>query len=357
MPGRAVGTKGYPNANVNPENSLSQGTVAILDILGFKGIWARFHPEEVRHAFGEIREGLDTLVAQSQLPSVQFMPLLGTAVGDFRWRTNEKGEYLFTKITFNPYRFRYSIISDTIAFAYLNIEDQDINTALYVGQAAHWVQHKLAQSKIKALVRGYICSGDLYIGGSTIMGPAVDEAATHLNLSDAACIWAAPNLLGGPYDSLARKLRPETCDSERFFFEWGRFLPRIEVPLKGGGSVETLVVCPFWQKFSGYYTRLERSLANPGGRLDIAIKRNATLKVATNCESRLRELYRCSDLDRLTKVDRKSNFQQKTRRLVETGRAVVVREVVWGTDGMRITWLDGYGPQGKSPKKQSNSRN
>jgi hypothetical protein len=92
--------------------------------------------------------------------------------------------------------------------------------------------------------RGCISFGDYEMDERFIIGKAVNDAAEHYELADAALVWLTPSALE-VWNSTA---------SVRRQGEWNRFHPH-SVPLRDGRVFDTLVMSPF----GDYVTAADRN--------------------------------------------------------------------------------------------------
>jgi class 3 adenylate cyclase len=189
------------------------GAVAMIDALGFKGIWEREDPGAVLHTLDGFRYVLRDQIAAhvNAIPS----------------RRPEEPN------------IRVRCISDTVLVVATAPDSRDVrqHAAAYLETVACLVAAVLMLSRsepVPLLFRGAIAVGTVYRGQEDVLGPAIDEAAENMEIADGAFIWLAPSAL--------------TVFRAGFGLESNRdFIANYRVPInrKGGGEWrETAVVNP-----------------------------------------------------------------------------------------------------------------
>ncbi|EPA06186.1 hypothetical protein [Candidatus Nitrosarchaeum limnium] len=125
------------------DGKLKHGAIALIDILGVKGIWARQKTDEVIKIWKSIIEDFEILREDiSQIPT--------------------------NKISIKIHSF-----SDTLI-----IEYEGDDTANILSFMATHLTYPFCHSLLeKIYLRGAISVGEFYSSGSMIIGPAIDEAA------------------------------------------------------------------------------------------------------------------------------------------------------------------------------------
>jgi hypothetical protein len=178
------------------------------------------------------------------------------------------------------YRIRNHVLSlsDTILIAAIATEaswsdpppEEAATLVDLVCQGAAYVMRNAAQADFPLLYRGVVTAGQLLIDETFILGPAIDEAARHVDEADGAFVWFAPSALavgrpvyGGPN-------------------VWRTMVRDYSVPMKNGGAVATKVLSPFVDMS---FEATERDLIRDGyarvlasERVDVRRKRENTLR-------------------------------------------------------------------------------
>ena len=223
---------------------MKAGAVAMIDALGFRGIWDRWPAAEVmRNMHAMKRRVEDELREIGTQPEMQF------------------------DATF---------LSDTVVFGLslpTTIPNHIALSAIYVGDIVSRILTYSARSSTPLAYRGAITCGDYEIDTNFVMGSAVDEAATCYELADAAIVWLAPsasNLVGAWLHG-----QPHNT----------HFVQHA-VPLKGGASLRTYTASPLVQAVNEQDAEVISAtlLATfKGASVDVAVKRQNTAHHLRSC--------------------------------------------------------------------------
>lgn len=210
----------------DPDSIVSTGAVAVLDALGFKGIWKSWRPEDILRKLEDTVNRTDGFEAEQllhgevhRLKQVRRLRFLSDTI------------VIASSITANP----EAEASPSMLAGY----DRD---ALFdVCNAVAGLQRWMLRSALgpPLAYRGAIAFGEFLIRGSFLIGPAVDEAAEAEKLAEGALVWFCPSALKRLTNSLGFDL-PGAARPGRDFpvkLPWA-------VPLKGGHRFETAVVRP-----------------------------------------------------------------------------------------------------------------
>jgi hypothetical protein len=223
---------------------MQQGLVALIDALGFRGIWSEFSEDQLLGTLHRVRDEI-----RQQDPDIHVR-----------------------------------LLSDTFVLASsLPPDDPDPGDSGYwltfrFMRALAGVQATAALSTPPLLYRGCIAHGSVLIDGDFIVGQAVDEAAEWMEQADGAFIWLAPSALALYNAGQSFRMAERSVALE------------YDVPLRNGRTVRTLAVNPL----AGYPSdgsmnrteHLHRVLADklslafhrPRGRMhvDVFIKKQRT---------------------------------------------------------------------------------
>ncbi len=186
-----------PNT-LTPEESLvlRQGAVALIDALGFRGIWSKAEPAAI--------------VAQLRTARVR--------------AANEVNLQSFLR----PNSLHISSFSDTLFVGGTVSEDEDLAGIVHrVALAVASIQSTQLDAPVPLNYRGCISVGEVMIGHDFFVGQPVDDAATLYEQAQAAVVWLTPSTR-------------QALDERHLgltLFEW-------TVPLKSG-PLKTLVANPF----------------------------------------------------------------------------------------------------------------
>jgi hypothetical protein len=224
---------------------LYTGAVALIDALGFRGIWERHEPDSVLSTMKKLKDRLEERInAQfSTQPSMQC---------------------------------HAAFLSDTVAIS-MALEESTKNrmamSVLYLSDVISWVLEETLRSNIPFAYRGAIAVGAYEVSPHFLIGPAIDEAASAYELAQASLIWITPKA----HDDVAVWLRGQPHNTH---------LVRFDVPLKGGDMFNTYTVSPLEQarNESDAWMLTQRLLtAISGSKMDVAIKRQNTVRHLHAC--------------------------------------------------------------------------
>lgn len=197
---------------------MRRGALAMIDALGFKGIWQRENADEVMRKMKALPTAADVIMAGFQ--------------------------HAFSKLsarTVDPH-FSYTFLSDTIVVAaWVDGPTQDNKGQAYAEVLlASFVTSAIisagAMLKPPALAyRGCLAFGNFDVEAPFILGPAVDEAAENMDKADAAIVWMAPSAQA-VVDGARKVVGKEMFESSAFF-------PFI-VPMKEESPRSTYAITP-----------------------------------------------------------------------------------------------------------------
>jgi len=213
------------------------GAVAVVDALGFKGIWKRaMHPQVVFDALSTSKE---------------------------RVKADEK---MLTGYLKGVGSFTVRFFSDSVVIVCTG----DLPPGLAINAVASSVASLMAAAllpshpEVRLTYRGCIAYGPIIAHDEFFVGSAIDEAAEASSCAEAAVAWLLP--------SAVAHIRVE--DVEPYLVPWG-------VPTKVPGNLNTYIVNPFPQFEESELTEGEamtRCLATFGAApsLSVAIKKQNT---------------------------------------------------------------------------------
>ncbi len=284
------------------KETMQEGAFALLDCLGFKGIWERVaEPNNVVSKFRNMEKDIPIKIAEL-LPTLSTTPAFKVAT---------------------------AFLSDTVIVAAF-VEDQrppdDLSRGalkLAASLAAQTVAKSFCADPIPLVLRGCITYGQFLIDGTLILGPSVDDAATLHQISDGAFIWIDPKFdhlrivamqhAAGEFQKqgpairnmAASQLKSAVSPDQQEFLDKHKdklervidrivahasskatnvmrafFIEDYPMPLKGGQILRVTLIVP-----SASATRLEiehtinqYEKGMSGDRLDVVIKRQRTLE-------------------------------------------------------------------------------
>jgi hypothetical protein len=205
---------------------MKRGAFAMLDALGYKGIWNR---PEVKDTPGRV---VERMVRLRDDATAQVARMLGRPLSELR--ADPQNAYDDFKISF---------LSDTVAIGVwvkptLHADDErmrDRFAVMYGAAFASAVMRCALAEPPRLAFRGALSVGDFEMSNDCtfIAGPAVDDAAALHEQAQGAFVWIAPSAMPG-----AGYAVPTVEFS-------GHRLIRYRVPLKGGDTYDTFAVSPF----------------------------------------------------------------------------------------------------------------
>ena len=196
-----------------PNGFNREGWIAFLDILGFKGIWAKKEPAEIVRDMEGIKKEHDRTKQKIKTG----------ALSDIFPDTKEQFKHL-----------DLTIISDTIVIEYsLEKDDNEENEGMSEEKlfaALKYISNEVQSQfltclKRKLPLRGAIAFGEYYKKGNIFIGPAVDDAAEWHNQADWLGVILTPKATMR-LDSGASTANEEIMDYLKM--QWLKYL----IPLK-----------------------------------------------------------------------------------------------------------------------------
>jgi hypothetical protein len=223
---------------------MKSGAVAMIDALGFRGIWDRWPAAEVFSNMHALKRRVE-----NDLREIGTQPDM---------------------------QFEATFLSDTIVLGLSlpgTIPNHIALSAIYVGDIVSRILNYSARSSTPLAYRGSITCGEYEIDANFIMGRAVDDAATCYDSADAAIVWLAPSA-----SNLVGKWLHGQPHNTHFV--------KHAVPLKGGASLHTYTVSPLVQAVDENDAEVISTIllaSFRGSSLDIAIKRQNTVRHLRSC--------------------------------------------------------------------------
>lgn len=151
---------------------MENGAFALIDCLGFKGVWQRTDVQLLLDKFRALESSIETELKGNSL--------LGTYIG-------------------GPVDLRVQFLSDTVAIsvqhgpAATTRTEHDNNRLVYLAFTAVIKTLGLFLRPEPSLaMRGCITYGEHVCDGNFLVGPAMDAAAEHMNLAEGAFVWLLP---------------------------------------------------------------------------------------------------------------------------------------------------------------------
>lgn len=156
---------------------MREGAFALIDCLGFKGIWKRTDPDLLIKKLSKIEQIVHAEIQE------------GGGSGPFKY------------LSFGPMKLHVRLLSDTVAIS-LQYEELEGKTPenwqknFLVGiicQAVIQVLDLFLKDEPPLVLRGCISYGEHLSEGNFIVGPVVDEAAEYMNIAEGAFVWLLPS--------------------------------------------------------------------------------------------------------------------------------------------------------------------
>lgn len=153
---------------------MQEGAFALVDCLGFKGIWKRADPELLIQKLLKIEEIVNEHLTSNALA--------------------------FRHLSFGPIRVHVRLLSDTVAISLqyekqVGKEPESWQTNILVPlicDSIIRVLHLFLEGEPPLVLRGCVTYGEHLSNGNFIVGPAVDDAAEHMNIPEGAFVWLHP---------------------------------------------------------------------------------------------------------------------------------------------------------------------
>ena len=257
----------------------ARGALAMLDALGFKGLWRRpgLTHARILERLNEIRVGADAEITRL---------LSGGALSS--GLVNRKA----LPPAYYAERISLAFLSDTVVIGvearldhFQQLQDPataaDGAAVALAGTFTSAVLREALDKDPRLALRGCIAVGEFSVDDDErfIVGPAVDEAATLQNDAEAAVAWLTPS---------ARRARQVWTPATQEVSVWHRFVPWW-VPLKGGRTYDTYAVTPYWfaESRAAKDDLAARLLATfDDSRVDVAIKKQNTARFLDEARKR-----------------------------------------------------------------------
>jgi len=224
---------------------MNKGAVALIDALGFRGIWGRHDADTVLTELKTMKSWMESRV-EAQFSSQPWM------------------------------QCQVAFLSDTIAVSMALAEStkhREAMSVVYLCDVISWVLERTLRSSIPLAYRGAIAVGGYEVSPHFLIGEAVDEAAGAHELAQGALIWLTP----AARDRVAEWLRDQPHNTH---------LVKFDVPLKGGDAFNTYTVSPLEQaRNEDDANALTRRLLATFSvsSMDVAVKRQNTARHMRAC--------------------------------------------------------------------------
>ncbi|MCC7290789.1 MAG: hypothetical protein IT449_01865 [Phycisphaerales bacterium] len=199
---------------------MKKGTVAVIDVLGFKGICKQRHV------------AIDQVLAKMRL-LIDHANDLNNSIPEDQGASSKEPP---------PVCLQSLVLSDTLVIACHPSDDDESRLAqcltmlITCRMVAHTIIFAAGDPKPGLCLRGAIGFGDYVIDGPILMGEAIDDAAEHAHLPQGAFVWLTPR---------AAAARDAFRDLEMTHPPAMGVIDDYHLPLKGGGHIACSIVNPF----------------------------------------------------------------------------------------------------------------
>jgi hypothetical protein len=256
---------------------VNRGAVAIIDALGFKGIWgASSSPSTaVLKSLKQIGEAARLDVTQAALrldrrslpnevakvlkdPFIKLVQLSDTIVVAAGRRPRQRG----------PWQRHATEWQEKFGLTPAKFEDAvDAYLRFLVCKCVCSILKTAALCETPLLYRGVVTVGSFAIDETFLLGPAVDEAAELMDIADGPFVWLSPAA-----NRLKHVIQEMPNDP------WPEMVIQYKVPLKGGRRLPTRVLNPFFfcspeERIAAEKNAMKRMDSSV---VDVAVKRGNT---------------------------------------------------------------------------------
>jgi len=246
---------------------VDNGAFALIDCLGFKGIWKRYENEH------------NLLMAKLRSISKHAEIAANKAIGPEDISLGE-----------GKLKIQVKLLSDTVAISLCGIK-KSISPGfvlLTMQQVVREIMELFINDRPHLFVRGCITYGKHVTERNFLVGPAVDATAEHMDSAQGSFVWFLPPASEILDEWFAYKYnnfrRPESLPTLKKIYEM--VSPKYSVPIKGGHHLNAYVVNPLYDKSSEDSEKI-MSMCNDfmaGNSMDIWMKRQHTIDFLNHCK-------------------------------------------------------------------------
>jgi hypothetical protein len=255
---------------------MNDGAFALIDCLGFKGLWNLGHEQlvsKLRQVKNTVREGLHNFLSSPGHPlhinpdsfEMDVLLLSDTIAISVRLKQNDNATISLRQLQYE-HKWPCLIVTSVIIYALID---------LFLDNEPH------------LLLRGCITYGKHIIEENFLIGPAVDEAAEYMNEAQGAFIWFLPMAAGD-----IQVILPDNENNFMFSF-FDIMCPEYQVPIKGGHYLHTRVINPLFSKKSDVTDNLLSIYykAMSVDKMDVWMKRQFTIGFLKYCIDKNKMLF------------------------------------------------------------------
>lgn len=197
---------------------MKEGAFALIDCLGFKGLWQKDHGALMT----KIRS-INSTVNTAMQAKLQ-------AVG----------------ITINPQEYQYEVklLSDSVAISVHRADKASkFSELVVIGNIVRALTQLYFEGEPHLLLRGCITYGKYTSDENFIVGPAVDATAEFMNCAEGAFIWYLP-----PAAKIINEFHEVPSRMQLIVKSIDAFFPQYSIPIKGSHFLESRVINPIYRK-------------------------------------------------------------------------------------------------------------
>jgi hypothetical protein len=251
------------------EVKMKTGAFALIDCLGFKGIWKGGEHDALMSKLQSISKRAEIAAKKRAFPN-------GIPVGI----PSE-----------NELRLEVKLLSDTVAISVCRGHNDD--KLIELTTITNIVQEIIAlylEEPPYLVLRGCITYGKHTTSENFLVGPAIDEAAEYMNSAEGAFIWflpAATDIIQ-PFCDIHSKV-PQDEKSKLISTALEAFFPKYPIPIKNSHYLNARAVNPFYKKSAEDSDLMESSYKDAmkvGENMSIWMKRQNTLEFLQFCKGK-----------------------------------------------------------------------
>lgn len=244
---------------------MKSGVFALIDCLGFKGIWKRYNDdyELLMNKLSSIGDRAESAVASRIYP--QEIPRDEIA-----------------------YDVKVKLLSDTVAVSLQSkktLSVRPVYQLITMIQIINELMDVFIENKPQLVFRGCITYGEHITEKNFLIGPAVDYTAEHMHLAQGAFVWFLPNASMLIDEWIDIKCNEPQQQSEHLKIIFEALSPKYSIPFKNGQSLTLRAINPLFYKSDEQAKSIIQSYKDfmISDNIDIWIKRENTVRFLEYC--------------------------------------------------------------------------
>lgn len=264
-----------------------RGAIAMIDALGFKGVWGANPARPDMSALRTLRAVRAAVEKESKEIRQNVVRLGARVPGPFQELAQEADivpYFTSDSITIAawfreaPARLRRDPAADALAGTTRGGRELMLEGLMrfFVCRCVIAALGAAAKSPRPLAYRGAVSTGFFLIEAPYLIGPAVDDAASYMNMPDGAFVWITPRGNKPPH---SLTYPPD---------QWPRMVRVCEMPLRDGRVVSAKILNPFATSDNTEERELIKAgimKSMVGDALDIVIKRQGTRRILGRFEA------------------------------------------------------------------------